>query len=143
MKKIYIASPLFNDSEIAYNKKIKQLLSSYFQVFLPQDDAGKIVDLVKGGMKIELAGRKMFDDDLKAMKESDIILIILDGRVIDEGAAFELGYMFAQKKECYGFQTDIRKPYLTGNNPMITYSCKKIFKDTKELLGWAKDYNKS
>lgn len=65
---------------------------------------------------------------------------MLDGRAIDEGVSFELGYMFAMGKPLFGIQTDIRKPYLTGNNPMIEYSCIKIFRSVSELVEWAKEY---
>lgn len=139
MKKLYIAAPLFSVSELELNSKLKKLLSDYFQIFLPQDDAGKIVDLVKDDQP-DKVGAEIFGADIRAMNDADIILAVLDGRTVDEGACFELGYMFASGKECYGFQTDIRRPYLTGNNPMVQYSCKKIFHSFEELEDWAKNY---
>lgn len=137
-KKVYIAAPLFSESELSFNTKIKKVLSPYFDVFLPQDDAGKIVDLVEEG-NTDVIGQEIFMADIQAMNAADIIVAVLDGRSIDEGVAFELGYMFEKKKECYGLQTDIRRPYLTGNNPMIQYSCKKIFLSLEELKNWAKN----
>jgi nucleoside 2-deoxyribosyltransferase len=74
------------------------------------------------------------------MKKCDLILIVLDGRTVDEGAAFELGYVFAMGKPCYGLQTDVRRLLLTGNNPMLDCSLLQVFQDTEELIHWAQKY---
>jgi nucleoside 2-deoxyribosyltransferase len=139
-KSLYIASPLFSESERDFNKKIKTILKSFFNVYLPQEDAGLVAEMVGKGVSWQTAGKNIFDLDMEAMKRADIILIVLDGRAIDEGAAFELGYMFALEKQCYGLKTDSRKPFPTGNNPMMQFSCSKIFSSLKELEDWAKGY---
>ena len=38
----------------------------------------------------------------------DTVLFLFDGRVLDEGACFELGYCFAKGKRCIGYKTDAR-----------------------------------
>lgn len=138
-KKIYIASPLFSASEIAFNKKLKCILEPYFSVYLPQEDGGLVTELVKKGISIKEAGLKIFHLDIDALDKADLILINLDGRSIDEGAIFELGYMFGRNKRCFGLQTDTRKPFLTGNNPMIEFSCEHIFSSINEFKIWAKN----
>jgi nucleoside 2-deoxyribosyltransferase len=65
----------------------------------------------------------------------------LDGRTIDEGAAFELGYCAAKDKKCFGLQTDNRRLLITGNNPMIEESLEKIFLNIKDLISWARSYS--
>lgn len=141
-KKIYIASPLFSASEIEFNRKIKGILDPFFSVYLPQDDAGLVTELIKNHTSARDAGLKVFRLDIAAMDQADIILVNLDGRSIDEGAIFELGYMFATNKRCIGLQTDTRKPFPTGNNPMLEFSCEKIFTSMKELQKWAKKQGK-
>lgn len=135
-KKIYIASPLFNSAEQEFNQKIKRKLSKYFDVFLPQEDGGLIFDLIKDGFSPEVAARKVFDIDTAALDACDLLLIVLDGRSIDEGAAFELGYAHAKGKLCFGLQTDVRRLLTFGNNPMIECSCEFIFDSLDVMIRW-------
>jgi len=138
-KKLYLAAPLFSQSEIEFNRKIKMLLSPYFDIYLPREDAGLVSQIMKKESKdTDKIGLGIFKKDLDAMDSADIVLIILDGRAVDEGAAFELGYMFARKKKCLGLITDTRRPFPTGINPMLKYSCEFIFTSLKELQNWAK-----
>jgi nucleoside 2-deoxyribosyltransferase len=70
-------------------------------------------------------------------------LIILDGRAIDEGAAFELGFATAFGKLCVGLQTDPRRLIASRNNPMIDCALQHIFEDAPSLLRWANNFNSS
>lgn len=135
---LYLASPLFNEMELTYNANLKKELSPFFDVFLPQDDGLLLRDIIKGGIQQNVAARMVFDADVQAMAEADLILAVLHGAHIDEGVAFELGYCFAKNKRCIALQEDIRQALPTGNNPMISQSCEKIFQDKKSLLDWVK-----
>jgi nucleoside 2-deoxyribosyltransferase len=135
-EKIYVASPLFNFAEQEFNQKIKKTLSKYFDVFLPQEDGGLIVDLIRDGLSPEVAAREVFNIDTAALDSCDLLLIVLDGRTIDEGAAFELGYAYAKGKLCFGLQTDVRRLLSFGNNPMIECSCEIIFDSLDIMISW-------
>jgi nucleoside 2-deoxyribosyltransferase len=137
---IYLAGPLFSQAEKEYNCKLKKKLSQYFKIYLPQEDGGLIINMINDGISQNNAFNKVFKWDLDAIDNCDIFLIILDGRSVDEGAVFELGYAYANKKECYGLQTDPRRLLPHGNNPMIDCALKKVFSSTEELLSWAKHY---
>lgn len=140
-RNLYLAAPLFSEMELAYNKSIKDILSPAFNVFLPQEDGLLLRDLTSGGIHQSVAERMVFDADVQAMDEADLILAILHGAHIDEGVAFELGYCFAQRKRCIALQEDVRQALPTGNNPMISQSCEKIFRNKRTLTEWLmKDY---
>lgn len=83
-----------------------------------------------------MAAREVFKIDTAAIDSCDLLLIILDGRTIDEGAAFELGYAHAKGKRCFGLQTDVRRLLSFGNNPMIECSCEIIFDSLELMIGW-------
>ncbi|MGY3362466.1 nucleoside 2-deoxyribosyltransferase [Bradyrhizobium sp. GM0.4] len=70
-------------------------------------------------------------------------MIVLDGRTVDEGAAFELGYAFAAGKVCVGLKTDPRMLLPIGDNPMIEVALRKIFHDEDELVDWIANYDLS
>ncbi len=118
--KIYIAAPLFSAAEKNFNKQLKAELSKWYEIYLPQDDGMLIVDLIKTGVSFESASKMVFDADINAIDESDVLLMILDGRTVDEGASVELGYAYSKHKLCVGLSTDPRSLLTYGHNPMIT-----------------------
>lgn len=135
-KNVYLAAPLFNERERQFNKYLRNLLISHFNVFLPQEDGLLLEDLVAKGIEKDIAEKTIYNADIFAMKESDIIVAVLDGANIDEGVAFELGFCHALQKLCIGLQTDTRRQLPTGNNPMIGQSCEKIFTNIDEMVIW-------
>lgn len=135
-KRVYLAAPLFNEAELSYNRELKKALSPYFDVFLPQEDGLLLRDISSESISNDLAEGKIFNADITAMNNSDIIIAVLNGAHIDEGVAFELGYCFAKGKRCIGIKEDVRQALPTGNNPMISKSCEKILDSKKSLLSW-------
>lgn len=136
MYKLYIAGPLFSEAELGFNRTIRDLLREHFEVYLPQEDGGLLVDMLKRGVTIERAQRFIFSCDIEAIKRSDYLLIILDGRTVDEGASFELGFAYALGKKCVGYQTDPRRLLPTGNNPMLQCALDRVLTSRSELLEW-------
>src|SRR5436305_9183072 len=88
----YLAAPLFNDVERTFNLSIEAALLPYIKVFLPQRDGGLLKELVSEGISVREARARIFNGDLRAIADSDLLLAVLDGRTVDEGVAFELGY---------------------------------------------------
>ena len=131
--KLYFAAPLFSEAEKSFNKKMKQTLSFDFDVYLPQEDGMLIVDLTKKGVSFARSSKMIFDADIDAINGSDILLIVLDGRTIDEGAAMELGFAYSKGKRCIGYSTDPRCLLPQGQNPMITGCLEKIVHSVEEL----------
>ncbi len=141
-KKVYFAAPLFSEAEKDYNLMLTELLEDYgYEVFLPQRDGLLATELE--GMPSEEKAQKIFQKDCEHILESDILFILLDGRVPDEGACVELGIAYASGKRCYGFKTDSRTVEIDLElNPMITGCFTKVFQDYdgKKLIEELKEY---
>jgi len=135
MPRIYIAGPLFSDAEIRYNECLDEfLVEKGFKTFLPQRDGYKLSDLLANGYSISVAMRQIFDRDLDEIRNSDILVLILDGRVPDEGACIEVGYAYGIGKECIGLKTDSRSLMFDLDNPLIVGALKnKIARSFDEL----------
>jgi len=133
---VYLAAPLFNDAERAFNSLVARELETIVDVYLPQRDGGLMSEMVAAGIEETVAACRVFKRDVDAILQSDGLIAILDGRVIDEGLAFELGVAFAHSKRCVGLQTDCRRLAPWGNNPMITGAIEAIFHTVIELLAW-------
>ena len=128
-KRVYFAAPLFSQSEKDYNLKLTKVLEDYgYEVFLPQRD-GYLAPELEGKTEEELT-QMIFEKDVSEVLNADIIFVVLDGRVPDEGACVELGIAYANNKRCYGIKTDARSVEINLDlNPMISGCFTKVFKD--------------
>jgi nucleoside 2-deoxyribosyltransferase len=133
---IYLASPLFSPQERQFNAILRDRLAPMSDVYLPQEDGSLLVDLVAAGMTVSEAKHTIFSADIRAIERCDILLIVMDGRVIDEGACFELGYAYKCGKLCVGLKTDVRVLLPIGDNPMIDCALRKIFRDIDSVCDW-------
>ncbi len=135
-RKLYFAAPLFCESELKYNLYLRDKFLKFFDVFLPQEDNGLVFDALEAGENLNSAFESTFNGDIAAIDGCDVLFILLDGRSVDEGACFELGYAFANNKICIGLQTDSRQLMKHGNNPMLVQALTHLFKSEKELIAW-------
>ena len=132
--KIYFAAPLFSEAEREFNVKVtKELRKEGFDVFLPQEHS-EITEVPDTDEKRRKLLTGFFTNDIEAIDGCDIFLIVLDGRVPDEGACFELGYAYAKGKICVGLKTDTRVSEMGTDNAMIVGSLgDNIAKDSDSL----------
>ena len=110
MKKVYFAAPLFSESEQLYNNyvvsEIRDTMDNIgyeIEVYLPQEN-GIINDKSQYADSIMIA-----NGDNKHLEESDVLIALLDGQVIDSGVAAEIGYFYAMNKPIIGLYTDSRQ----------------------------------
>lgn len=136
---LYLAAPLFSEAERAFNTVLATALGARHTVFLPQRDGHLIEDLVKAGADEASAAQSAFDVDVAAIRRSDCIVAVLDGRGVDEGVAVELGIAFAISKASVGLQTDRRRLLGTRNNPMVDCILWDVRTTIAELLVWLDD----
>ena len=126
-KKVYFAGPLFSKAEKDFNLELTHVLEEFgYEVFLPQRDGVEAAQL-EGKSEEELI-RMIFELDCSHIDEADIVFMVTDGRVPDEGACVELGIAYAKNKRCYGVKTDTRSIEKNIDlNPMIVGCFRKLF----------------
>ena len=142
---IYFAGPLFNDAEKWFNEQLTHKLERLgFEVFLPQRDGFELND---PNHKFDPKERAdfIFKLDRDKVFAANILLFVLDGRVPDEGAAFELGLAYAQKMltekpyTLIGYMTDRRVAFVDRPvNAMLAGALEYIFTEETELLSYLK-----
>lgn len=130
MEKIYFAAGLFNQAEKEFNLKVCKILEDNgYKVFLPQRDGFEAACL--NGLTQAQIVEKIFKKDTDEIKNADIFFMVLDGRVVDDGACVELGIAYTLGKKIYGIKTDTRSLELDLDlNPLIAGCFTKIFRDT-------------
>ena len=85
----------------------------------------------------------IFTKDRDEVLKADILFMVLNGRIPDEGACVELGIAYASGKRCYGIKGDSRSIELNMDlNPMITGCFIELFSDLDEdaLIDSLKEY---
>ena len=126
--RIYLAAPLFSESERTYNTTIAALLRSHFyEVYLPQEagDDHAVRD------KKEYA--QIYRRNKRAIRDADIMIAIIDGADADSGTAWEMGYATGLKKTVIALRTDFRT---TGSHERVNLMLEQASKvvSTKEEL---------
>jgi hypothetical protein len=142
---VYLAAPLFNDAEKAFNEQLAHKLEGMdLQVFLPQRDGWEYAAL--GGLSPDERNRRIFALDISNVEASSTIVALLDGRVPDEGVCVEVATgreyskLTGRAKLILGLKTDVRTWLPEGNlNPMITGTLDRLFDSEASLLAFVKD----
>ena len=105
--KIYFAGPLFTPYERGFiDECAGRLRADGFDVFVPHEH-----ELALDGT---VTAERIFAKDWAALSEANAVLALLDGAVIDDGTACEIGIFFAlmrsdaEKKGIVGLVTDMR-----------------------------------
>ena len=128
-KAVYFAGPMFSQAEKDYTLKLAEILEENgYTVFLPQRD-GLEAALLQGQTEKEKA-QIIFEKDVTEIMKADIVFMVVDGRVPDEGACVELGIAYANGKRCYGVKTDTRSLEIDLDlNPLVSECFIELFKD--------------
>ncbi len=103
--KVYFASPLFNAMEQEFNARVVKKLresNKNLEIYLPQEN-------------MEINDKSLYADSIMIAKgdndrlyESDILIAVLDGPIIDVGVATEIGVAHAKGVKTIGLYTDVR-----------------------------------
>ncbi|EFK09972.1 conserved hypothetical protein [delta proteobacterium NaphS2] len=134
--KIYLAGPLFSDSERAWlagMKRQMEYISPDITVIWPYD-------LIPRDHPEAHDRRKIFELCRSHLDEVDVLVCVLDGPQVDDGTAWEIGYFYskyANRLPVIGIRTDFRSAGETEHsvvNAMIECSCSKIVHSSNELL---------
>ena len=127
-RKIYLSGPLFSRGEVAWGERVKRFLEDRLD--------GVIIIWPHEIVPCQALPPQIFQANLQALKEADIMVAMLDGPQVDDGTAWEIGYFFMQGKKILGLRTDFRRAGETDNsrvNLMIECSCQGITSSLEEL----------
>lgn len=98
MQKVYIASDMFSTYRKGLiNKLAKALRRTGCEVYVPHEHD------IEGGwsMSNKEWGRRVFEEDVKALDWCDTVIYFCEGMSGDIGSAWECGYAYAKGKKIY------------------------------------------
>ncbi len=126
--KIYCAGPLFNPSERQEMALIANTLKNAgYNTFLPQEDGLEFAKLfpafLKKGVQSseaqQLLNQAIFALDVFQVKDSDGLVLNMNGRVPDEGAMVEAGIAWSLGRPIVILNSDDRSLLQGNHNPLI------------------------
>jgi nucleoside 2-deoxyribosyltransferase len=126
--KIYCAGPLFNEKEKEEMLEIASTLENNgYDVFLPHRDGFEFANLLrvfkeKGHSENDayrLLNKAIFILDVFQVIDSDGLILNINGRVPDEGAAVEAGIAWNAGKVVAIYKNDSRTLLNGSDNPLI------------------------
>src|SRR6476620_2726850 len=104
--RVYFAGPLFTPYERSFiDECAARLRADGIEVFVPHENA-----LAMG----DTAAATIFAKDWQGLSDADAVVAVLDGPMVDDGTACEIGIFFAlmrtppRKKGILGLLTDLR-----------------------------------
>ena len=104
--RVYFAGPLFTPYERSFiDECTNRLRAEGIEVFVPHENA-----LASG----DTSAATIFQKDWKGLSEADAVVALLDGAMVDDGTACEIGIFYAlmqsdpTKKGIVGLLTDLR-----------------------------------
>ena len=124
--KVYLAAPLFTQTERRANRELAELLAGELggaEVVLPQDFK------VSGKYNDRRNYRHLFRKCLEAVETADAVVAILDGSDADSGVGFEVGYAYARRVPVVGVRTDYRAGQDRGVNVMLSQAAARFVFD--------------
>jgi nucleoside 2-deoxyribosyltransferase len=139
---LYFAAPLFSEAEKRFNQRVTDKIEDLgYRVFLPQRDGVERGQPPYDAMPPDERRRLRFALDKDNVLACDVFLLVLDGRIPDEGAWVELGIAYCQKelrqptKRLIGLHTDVRVAFPGGAlNTMVGVPLERIAHTEDALL---------
>jgi len=134
--KIYLAGPLFSESERAWLADIKrrmEAISPDITVIWPYE-------LIPREHPDAHDREEIFELCRSHLDEVDVLVCVLDGPQVDDGTAWEIGYFYCKHSNSLpiiGIRTDFRNAGETENsvvNAMIECSCSRIADSSEALI---------
>ncbi len=141
--KIYLAGPLFTEAERAWMGDLKtRILDLAARIGVEVDVMWPWEFVSQHELQAlgDQAGREIFRPCFSHLKSADVLIALLDGPMVDDGTAWEIGFFYSRRKagqSIIGIRTDIRNAgECSGSiiNAMIEYSCDHIARGKEELL---------
>ena len=130
--KAYIAGPLFTRGERDFCRRVKTVVQSAgIEPLWPWElcDQRTVNGHSNGNATI-------FDSNMQALDNSDLVVAILDGPDVDSGTAWEIGYSYSKNIPVIGIRTDLRNAGENGHskvNLMIYHVVKEFVRSEEEL----------
>lgn len=147
---IYLAGPLFTEAERAWMAVLKRSILNLAEHTGVRVRVHWPYELTTDPEIIQLgsaAGPELFKRYMALLEEVDMVIALLDGPIVDDGTAWEIGYFYRMHRlnprPIIGIRTDARSAGQFPNdhvNIMIEYSCDQIAKSQDEALTLLEGY---
>ena len=118
MKKVYLASPFFNEAEIGRMEEVKRILRAKgLEVFAPFEHQNEHLEFGSKEWR-----KATFEGDINGIDTADVVVaIVSNGNYSDSGTAWEIGYGVAKGKPIVVVNLSGKEINLMIANSLHTY----------------------
>lgn len=105
--KIYLASPFFNEKEILVYEEVIKKLRQKHEIFVPREH------VIENAWEMSNKdwGKAVFDMDVEAIRDCDVVVALNWGLYSDSGTSWECGFAFGIGKDVITLICDQEKEY--------------------------------
>lgn len=124
--RFYVAGPLFNAYEQAYQAELAARLAPLGRVFLPQAQ-----------IPADAGAEEVFARCVAGIDASAVVVANLSGADADSGTAFEVGYAYARSKPVYALRSEMAYGYpdrARYPNLMLRGAARQLLASIDELV---------
>ncbi|ACL18042.1 nucleoside 2-deoxyribosyltransferase [Methanosphaerula palustris] len=127
--RVYLAAPLFSEGERMYNRLVRdQLVRAGQQVHLPQEIGDDFSSRDLGITRV------IFSENLNVLRDSDLVVAVIDGADTDSGTAWEVGYAYACGIPVVALRTDFRSVGVDERVNLMLEQSAVVVTDRKDLV---------
>ena len=131
--KAYVAAPIFSPGERLFAETLADAVAETCEVHLPHRDGPLVESELTAGVPPNAALRAAYDSDVRAIRECDVVVAVLEGRALDEGVCVEMGFGKALGKTIFAVKSDVRSAFPWGHNAMVGGCVDRWFRSIDEL----------
>lgn len=112
---IYLAAPFFNEKERSAVERLATELRGLYKVYVPMEHT--IEDA--WNLSNNEWGKRVFDEDIRAIDNSKMVVVLDWGHYGDTGTAWECGYAYGKGKNVHRFRMNQESVY----SLMMEFGC--------------------
>lgn len=141
--KCYISGPIFSHQDRATLESIAAYLDDKGVVtYLPHRDTGDLGTVTLNRSEGQDLRRRIFEDDVGNIRDSGLLVALLDGQDSDSGTCVELGIAYAMRIPIFGLKTDLGRRGGVVNNMVwgVCESGRRLYVDLKSLFNALEEF---
>jgi nucleoside 2-deoxyribosyltransferase len=130
-KPVFLALPDHNEGELSRQEALMRELHAASGTAIGNKHVW-IPSSALGHPGVDVDEATYAEEYREALEAAEVVVAVLDGRQVDDGTAWTVGWASAQGTTVYGYWSERRQVA----HPVITESCEAITGEVRELAEW-------
>src|SRR5208283_5150218 len=138
---IFLSAPQRSAREVRFNETLADSLRAFGQVHLPKLDCSPGRGLQRQVRERFQSRNLEFQSICESIRESDLVVAVLNIRDVDQAVAFELGMAFTLSVPCVALTQELGHRVSAQNVFAVEECLTGLFRTERALLKWVREYS--